>query len=145
MHEIHPSLQSCPSPQVYHRTLKCFRRFLMITCLLTLPQREHRLVEVLGQASPVLVSHRPHHPNNTPESTVPHRRSQMQRFIRRALVRQLCCVTSSQEGKFHIGELRSNNVHQCKLITPARGGQNCKKGTGVDFFRIASSVKGQGP
>ena len=114
MHEIHPTLQShpspLPSPQLYHSISKCFRRPLIITCPLTLPCREHRLVEVLGQVSPILVCHRPHCPNNTPESAVLHRSGQMQRLVRKAPVRQLCRVTSSKERKFRIRESRSDEV-----------------------------------
>src|SRR5712691_2592849 len=100
MHEIHPTLQrhpsSSPSPQFYHGITKCLCRSLIITYPLALRLREHRLVKVHGKVPSILVCHRPHRPNNTPESTVLHRSSQMQRLVRKAPVRQLCRVTSSK-------------------------------------------------
>jgi len=115
MHEIHPMLQTplfdCyPSAQVFHSISKCFCCSLIITCPLALPWREHQVIEIMDKRRPILVQHRPHRPNNTPESTILHRSSQMQCLVREAPVRQLCRVTSSKECKFRIGNSRSNDV-----------------------------------
>src|SRR5579863_4507494 len=85
MYEIHPMLQSHPSPlhslQLYYSISKCFCHSLMIMYPLTLPCQEHQFIEVLGQVSPIRICHHPYHPNNTLESTVLHHSSQMQHLV----------------------------------------------------------------
>jgi hypothetical protein len=85
-----------------------------------LPAGEHRFVKVLSKVLPIIISHRPHGPNNASESTVLYRSSKMQRFIGRAPVGQFRRVASRQECKFSMWELRSYNVDQRQALASVK-------------------------
>jgi hypothetical protein len=121
MYKIYPSFQSNSSlsPQLLCRIPQCFRRSLIVrhTCLLA---REQRLVEALGQVSPVRICHFPHSPDNASESTILHRGSKMKRLIGNAFLSDFCGVTARKECELRIGESRPYNLQQGETRAPVK-------------------------
>src|SRR5216683_4916296 len=74
------------------------------------------MVKSPNQDPPIYIRHCPHRPNDTPESAELHSSSKMEYLVRNTLLGQLCCVTSRQEGKLSIRELRLYDVKQLKVL-----------------------------
>src|SRR5229473_3915734 len=117
MNIVHPTLQSriSFSPQFHHSVSKRFCCSLIIAFPLR-RVREHRSVKIPSQALPIRICHRPHCPNDTPESAELHGSSKMEHLVHNAVVSQLCGVTSGQEGELSIRELRPYDVKQQKAV-----------------------------
>jgi hypothetical protein len=64
----------------------------------------------------VVVGHRPHRPNNAPETRILYRRGKVESLISDAFSCQLCCVTSRKERKFGRWKSRTNDVQECKTL-----------------------------
>src|SRR6266702_3130224 len=113
MHEIHPSFQgdSPLPPQLPCGVPQCTSRSLIVrhTCQRLLA-REKRIVEALGQVSPVCISHFPHSPNYASEPTILHRSSKMKGLIGNAFFCDFRSVTARKECEFRIRESRPYNV-----------------------------------
>src|SRR6266851_3837041 len=113
MNVVYPTLQSRVSfsPQFHHSISKRFCCSLIIAFPLR-RVREHRAVKIPSQALPIRICHRPHCPNDTPESAELHSSSKVEYLIRNTLLCQLCSVTSRQECELGVRELRPYDVEQ---------------------------------
>jgi hypothetical protein len=123
MNEVHPSLQRNPllPPQLLHRKTERFRRSFVVRYPPIPPRiREERLVEILRQVSAILVYHRPHCTNHTPESGVLYRSSQVNSLVHDAPFRHLSRVTSGEKCELGSGQISAHDFEKRKALASVK-------------------------